>query len=69
MILDTNAVAAFFEGVPVVCEVVGKAESLVVPSIVLGSCWVNTGSECPALAFARNWRRSLAGFSGLQAFW
>ena len=36
MILDTNAVSAFFEGVPAVCEAVGKADALWVPSIVLG---------------------------------
>ena len=36
MILDTNAVSAFFEGVSGVCEAVGKAEVLWVPSIVLG---------------------------------
>ncbi len=36
MILDTNAVSAFFEGAPAVCAAVGKAESLAVPSIVLG---------------------------------
>lgn len=36
MILDTNAVSAFFEGVPALCEVVGQAEVLAVPSIVLG---------------------------------
>ncbi len=36
MILDTNAVSAFFEGVPAVCEAVGRAAALGVPSIVLG---------------------------------
>ena len=40
MILDTNAVSAFFEGVPAVCEAVceavGKAAVVGVPSIVLG---------------------------------
>ena len=36
MILDTNGVSAFFEGVPAVCEAVGRAEVLAVPSIVLG---------------------------------
>lgn len=36
MILDTNAVSAFFKGVSTVCDAVGKAESLAVPSIVLG---------------------------------
>jgi predicted nucleic acid-binding protein len=36
MILDTNAVSAFFEGVPEVCEEVGRAAILAVPSIVLG---------------------------------
>ena len=36
MILDTNAVSAFFEGVPAVCEAIGKADALWVPSIVLG---------------------------------
>ena len=36
MILDTNAVSAFFEGVPAVCDAVGKAEVLAVPSIVIG---------------------------------
>ena len=36
MILDTNADSAFFEGVPAVCEAVGKAVVVGVPSIVLG---------------------------------
>lgn len=36
MILDTNAISAFFEGVPAVCEALGKTEVLAVPSIVLG---------------------------------
>lgn len=36
MILDTNAVSAFFEEVPAVCEAVGGSEVLAVPSIVLG---------------------------------
>ena len=36
MILDTNAVSAFFEDVPVVCKAVGECEVLAVPSIVLG---------------------------------
>ena len=36
MILDTNAMSAFFEGVPAVCESVGKADAVRVPSIVLG---------------------------------
>ena len=36
MILDTNAVSAFFEDVPAVCVVVGESEVLAVPSIVLG---------------------------------
>ena len=36
MILDTNAVSAFFEGAPAVCDAVGRADVLAVPSIVLG---------------------------------
>jgi len=36
VILDTNALSAFFEGVPSVCDSVGKADVLAVPSIVLG---------------------------------
>lgn len=36
MILDTNAVSAFFEGLPEVCRRIGSCESLAVPSIVLG---------------------------------
>ncbi len=36
MILDTNAISAFFEGVPAVCAAVGQAEVLTVPSVVLG---------------------------------
>ena len=36
MILDTNAVSAFLEGVPSVCDAVGRAEALAVPSIVIG---------------------------------
>lgn len=36
MILDTNAVSAFFEDVPEVCMAVGESEVLAVPSIVLG---------------------------------
>ena len=36
MILDTNAVSAFFNNVPAVCDAVGKTELLAVPSIVLG---------------------------------
>jgi tRNA(fMet)-specific endonuclease VapC len=36
VILDTNAVSAFFEGISAVCDAVGKAETLAVPSIVLG---------------------------------
>ena len=36
MILDTNAVSAFLEGVPSVCDAVGRAEVLAVPSIVIG---------------------------------
>ena len=36
MILDTNAVSAFFEEVPAVCAAVGDADVLAVPSIVLG---------------------------------
>ncbi|MEA3207700.1 MAG: tRNA(fMet)-specific endonuclease VapC [Chthoniobacter sp.] len=36
MILDTNAVSAFFEEVPGVCVAVGGSEVLGVPSIVLG---------------------------------
>ena len=36
MILDRNAVSAFFKNVPAVCDAVGKAELLAVPSIVLG---------------------------------
>ncbi len=36
MILDTNAVSAFFEDVPAVCMAVGGTEVLAVPSIVLG---------------------------------
>ena len=36
MILDTNAVSAFFEDVPAACVAVGGTEVLAVPSIVLG---------------------------------
>jgi len=36
VILDTNAISAFFEGVPSVCASVGNAAVLAVPSIVLG---------------------------------
>ena len=36
MILDTNAVSAFFEEVPAVCKAVGESEVLAVPGIVLG---------------------------------
>ena len=36
MILDTNAVSAFFEDVPAVCMAVGGTDVLAVPSIVLG---------------------------------
>src|SRR4051794_36387086 len=36
MILDTNAVSAFFEGIPAVCDEVGATSVLAVPSIVLG---------------------------------
>ena len=36
MILDTNAISAFFEEVPAVCVAVGGSEALAVPSIVLG---------------------------------
>ena len=36
MILDTDAVSAFLEGVPSVCDAVGRAEVLAVPSIVIG---------------------------------
>ncbi len=36
MILDTNAISAFFEEVPAVCVAVGGSEVLAVPSIVLG---------------------------------
>ena len=36
MILDTNAVSAFFGDVPAVCVAVGGTEVLAVPSIVLG---------------------------------
>ena len=36
MILDTNAVSAFFEDVPAVCVTLGGCEVLAVPSIVLG---------------------------------
>ncbi len=36
MILDTNAVSAFFEDVPAVGMAVGGTEVLAVPSIVLG---------------------------------
>jgi len=36
VILDTNAVSAFFEGVPAVCDAIEKTEWLAVPSIVLG---------------------------------
>ncbi len=36
MTFDTNAVSAFFEGVPAVSEAIGRAEILGVPSIVLG---------------------------------
>ena len=36
MILDTNAVSAFFEEVPAVCMAVGASDVLAVPSIVLG---------------------------------
>ena len=36
MILDTNAISAFFEDVPAVCLAVGGSEVLAVPSIVLG---------------------------------
>ena len=36
MILDTNAVSAFFEDVPAVCRALGGSEVLAVPSIVLG---------------------------------
>ena len=36
MILDTNAISAFFEEVPAVCVGVGGSEVLAVPSIVLG---------------------------------
>ena len=38
MILDTNAVSAFFEDVPAVCSAVGGVKVLAVPSIVLGEC-------------------------------
>jgi tRNA(fMet)-specific endonuclease VapC len=36
MILDTNAVSAFFEGVPEVCRRIGASDALAIPSIVLG---------------------------------
>ena len=36
MILDTNAISAFFEDVSTVCLAVGGSEVLAVPSIVLG---------------------------------
>ena len=36
MILDTNAVSAFFEEVPAVCMTLGGCEVLAAPSIVLG---------------------------------
>lgn len=36
MILDTNAISAFFEGVPEVCALIGEADALAVPAIVLG---------------------------------
>ena len=36
MILDTNAISAFFEDVSAVCLAVGGSEVLAVPSIVLG---------------------------------
>ena len=36
MILDTNAVSAFFEGVPTLCATIGSADVLAVPSVVLG---------------------------------
>ena len=36
MILDTNAVSAFFEDAPAVCRAVAESEILAVPSIVLG---------------------------------
>jgi tRNA(fMet)-specific endonuclease VapC len=36
VILDTNAVSAFFEDVPAVCRAVARSEILAVPSIVLG---------------------------------
>lgn len=38
MILDTNAVSAFFEEVPAVCIAMGESEVLAVPSIVPGEC-------------------------------
>jgi tRNA(fMet)-specific endonuclease VapC len=36
VILDTNAVSAFFKGVSAVCDTVGQADTLAAPSIVLG---------------------------------
>ena len=36
MILDTNAISAFFEDVPAVCMTLGGCEVLAAPSIVLG---------------------------------
>lgn len=47
MILDTNAVSAFFEEVPSVCIAVGESEVLAMPSIVLGE--YRFGMSCSRL--------------------
>jgi tRNA(fMet)-specific endonuclease VapC len=36
VILDTNAISAFFEGIPAVCAAIGQAEVVAIPAIVLG---------------------------------
>ncbi len=37
LILDTNAISAFFQGVPAAaCEIVGSAAAIELPAIVLG---------------------------------
>lgn len=36
MILDTNAISAFFEGIPAVCDRIAAAEMPALPSIDLG---------------------------------
>lgn len=62
MILDTNALSAFADGVPQVVQQVGTAEDLHVPAIVLGEYRFG-------IVTSRRWRDYEAWLARGRAFW